>query len=249
MERLLAESDAPRRSLVVVNRTEPEPIMDLLDEAFGAQPVSVSEDDLPETASDTVLLLEDSDVVATSSLGDVMRCCLMVNGDLYRTGTSGIDKYVAPPTITGLDEVVFDLKGFPASNKQKLLLIIVSRFIERRALLADSGRLRSTFQRLSRLEHEEGTRRVYERLRESDIDVHVYGIGDAEVPEAPGFSAHAGSHRGYRETWCVVFVPDDPTVESAALVALETGDNEWRGMWTFDREKASRVDDIIREHF
>jgi hypothetical protein len=249
LSRILERGDQAERSLVVVNRTRPEAVMRLLQEAFGEQTVAVTETDIPDTDSDVVLLLDDTGVIATSTVAELMQCCLVVNGDLYRTGTTGIERNVAPPTITRLDDVVFDLKGYPASNKQKLLLIIISRFIERRALLADGGRFRSTFQKLSRLQHENGTRLVYERLRESDVDVHVYGVGDADVPEEPGFTTHTGTHRGYREAWSVIFVPEDSAAESVALIALETGRNEWRGMWTFDAELAGRAEEIIRTRF
>lgn len=249
LSQVLDGTEAPRRSLVVANRAEPEPVVSLLSRAFEDQPVAVGERDVPEADTDTVLLVEDDEVIATSSFDDVMRCCLLVNSDSYRTGTTGVDQHVAPPTITGLDEVVFDLAGYPASNKQKLLLVVLSRFVERRALAADGGRLRSTFQRLSRLRHESGTRQVYERLRQSDVDVHVYGVGDATVTEGPGFTAHTGDHHGYRTAWCVAFVPDGAEAEPMALIALETGHNEWRGMWTFDPETVRRVDAILETQF
>jgi hypothetical protein len=50
--------------------------------------------------------------------------------------------------------------GSPASNSEKLPLIVISRYIEQLAWQHETGRLRSSFQRLSRLDDERGTRRV-----------------------------------------------------------------------------------------
>jgi len=171
--------------------------------------------------------------------------CLLVNSDHYRTGPGGIEKSRAPSVITELDETVFELRGFPASVKEKLILVLISRFIETLALEHGSGVLRATFQELSRLGKENGTREVYRRLAETDLTVHVYGVDDWEVPADLDVVTHTGSHRGYRKSWCVVFRPPDPTVRHAALVALETGPNEWVGTWTYDVEKVRRIDDIL----
>jgi hypothetical protein len=73
-----------------------------------------------------------------------------------------------------------------------------------------------------------GTLTVYRRLVASAVDVHVYGVDDAPPPDGLDVRVHAGDHLGYREFWCVSFVPDaaDLSVPHAALVALETGHNE-----------------------
>lgn len=151
-----------------------------------------------------------------------MNAFLLVNGDLYRSGTSGLDKYDAPSVLTGLDETRFSLRGFPASNKEKLLLILISRYIERLALDANTGTLRSSFQRLSRLDDERGTHTVYERLGDSDVDVHVYGVADWSPDEVLDVTVHAGTNEVYRRSWFVVFNADAAVATPAALLALET---------------------------
>jgi hypothetical protein len=236
-----AATDTTDCSLLVVNRTEPAPVMDLFGEAFERQSVDVVEATTDDAAEDVVLLVEDGEVVATSSLQSLMRAFLMVNVDLYRTGTSGIDKHEPPAVLTGLDDTVFTLRGYPQSAKEKLLLVLVSRYIERRALAADAGRLRSAFQRLSRIDDELGTRRVYERLSETAVDVHLYGVPDRTPPTSIDATVHDGRGPGYRRSWFVVFSsPED----SAALVALRRGD-EWWGTWTHDPDRVAAVDALI----
>lgn len=235
------------RSLVVVNRTEPEAVQRLLGGAFAGQSVSVSERDLPDSSEDVVVVLDGDDVVAASSLQEVMDALLLVNSDLYTTGLTGIEGAGAPAALTALDDVVFDLRGYPASNKEKLLLIVISRYIERLALATGEGRLRSTFQRLSRIDDERGTRAVYERLAASAVDVHVYGRPGWVKPDSMDLTVHTGTSEDYRHSWCVVFNPAREEDTAAALVAVETGPNEWRGMWTYDPERVHRIDRYLDE--
>lgn len=61
------------------------------------------------------------------------------------------------------------------SNNEKLVLVVLSRYIEKQAFNAGDGTLQTTFQRLARLDDEHGTKRVYDRLSKTDLDVHVYG--------------------------------------------------------------------------
>jgi hypothetical protein len=246
---LIAESDAPEQSLVVVNRTEVDPIQRLLETTFDGQAVDIVEADIEAEADNTVLLVRDGEVVTGSPLDAVMDACLLVNSDLYRTGAGGLERYQAPSVITELDETVFELRGFPASVKEKLILILISRFIERRALERGEGVLRATFQELSRLGAEPGTREVYRRLGETGLSVHIYGVGDWSPPSEFDVERHTGDHRGYRRSWCVSYRPPEGTGGHAALLALETGPNEWVGTWTYDAEKVCRVDRILVEAF
>lgn len=132
---------------------------------------------------------------------------LLINSDLYTTGLSGIDTYEAPEIITELDDTVYTLRGFPASTKEKLLLIVISRYIERRALGAGGGRLDVAFRKLSRIEDEYGTERIYHRLANSEVDVHAYGFPDS-IPDALDKATfHTGRTEAYRRSRFVVFSP------------------------------------------
>jgi len=249
LEAIIAESDSPDQSLVVANRTDVDPIQRLLETTFEGQSVGVTEIDRQSAESDTVLLVRGGEVIASSPLDAVADACLLVNSDLYRTGLGGIDRSRAPAVITALDETVFDLRGFPASANEKLLLILISRFIEARALEQGEGVLRATFQELSRLAHEGGTLEVYRRLAGTDLSVHVYGQDDWTIPAEIDLQVHKGTHDGYRRSWCVSFEPPAGSDRQAAMVALETGDNRWRGTWTYDAEKVCRVSETLAEEF
>lgn len=236
-------------SLVVMNRTGPEPLVHLLEEAFGDQDVTVAERQLPEGAEDTVLLVRDGRVEATTSMQRLQEAFLLVNADRYRTGTHGLEAADMPDVLTGLDETEFRVQGFPASNKEKLLLVVISRFIEGRALAHGDGRFDVSFQRLSRLDDEYGTRKVYSWLGESGVDTHVYGVRDQPVPDPLDVRVHAGDHREYRHSWFVVFRPPEGADGHIALVAVEVDDNEWRAMWTYDPGRTERIGRYIRDNF
>ena len=243
----LAKQEAPERSILVVNWTGPEQVRQLLKETFGPLPLEVEERNQPKQGENLIILVEDGDVVATSSLQSLQDAVLLVNADLYKTGLSGIEKYEAPDVLTELDEMRFDLRGFPASTKEKLLLVVMSRFIEKRALEVGEGRLDVAFQELSRMEDEYGTKRVYRRLAETDLDVHVYGVPDVNL-DVDEFTVHAGEAEPYRRSWFVVFdAPGDE--EPAALLAVETGQNEWDSLWTYDPDRVERLQELIRSGF
>lgn len=232
------------KTLLLLNRTKPEPLVNLLRQGLGGQPVTIAERQIPEGTQDSVCLIDENEVVAMTPISRLMEAYLLINVDRYRTGTKQIKCGSFPDVLTGLDEVEFTVRGYPASAKEKLILILISRFIEFQALSHGRGTLRTTFQYLSRLDDELGTRTVYEWLADSGVDTHVYGVNDApEVVSDIGTTAHSGTREEYRRSWVVVFTPpkDDTTDVHAALVAVETSPNVWRGMWTYDPGHVSRV--------
>jgi hypothetical protein len=245
------DSGEQQKQLVVVNRTEPDPIQRLFQRAFGTQ-ITVSEAYLEDAADNTVLLLDGEDVVATSSLESVMKSFLLINSDMYKTSLKGIDEYRLPTVLSKMDEEVLTLRGYPATNKEKLLLIAVSRYIEASALHADNGRLDAAFQRLSRLDDEFGTRQVYQRLSESGVSVHTYGASGKEWVRREGLqlSIHTRNTPEYRKSWFVVYTPEEGGVgEPGALLAWEVEPNQWRSTWTFDPDWVHRIQQYIVENF
>jgi hypothetical protein len=116
------------KTLFVVNRTPADPFIDLLDTAFNNQSVTIAEQQIPEGTDDLVCLLEDGHVVATSSFEQLQNSFLLVNVDRYRTGAQARHPGQFPDVLTGLTETEFTVAGFPASSKEKLLLVIISRF-------------------------------------------------------------------------------------------------------------------------
>ncbi|MFB6266457.1 MAG: DICT sensory domain-containing protein [Halodesulfurarchaeum sp.] len=241
--------DLPPRepTLVVVNRTEPRPVQSLLEATFDAQTVAVVEESIPDAGEDIVLLVEDGTVTASSSLTSLEEHLLLVNTDLFATGSRSLETVELPDVLAALDDVPFRLRGYPESNREKLLLVLVSRFIERQALEGGAGTLRTGFQRLSRIEDERGTRFAYERLAESGVDVHVYGVPDWMPPPDLDVVAHGAHLDELRESWFVVFVPPAGRDSHYALVAVEQSPRTWAGFWTRDAEYVAEIHRYLEE--
>jgi len=245
LDSYLPSPDGNPRSLVVANRTEPEPLQRMIENLFAEQEVSVGERAVNSYDDDTVLLVEDGEILATSPLRDLQNAILMVNSDLYVTGTRHFAETDVPEVINGLAETPFRLRGYPESNSEKLLLILISRHIERLAYAAEDGTLRSSFQRLSRIRDESGTKETYQSVAGTGVDVHVYGRADWEPTRELDVTAHAGRKWDFENSWFVLYEPESsgPDSESAALLAIQSDDRTWDGFWTYDR---SAVEELAR---
>lgn len=252
---------APERTIAVVSDDAAGPLEGMLADTFDGQSISVepnatvpSEGQLaPEIATtleeseDTAVLLEDGKPVAASPMSDLYDSILAINSDLFVTGTRGIGEVEFPDVLAGLADTRLQLRGYPLAHKEKLLLIIVSRYIEQRAWTAGDGTLRSAFQNLSRLDDEIGTHDVYAKLADTDVDVHVYGAEGGGTTELD-VTAHIGTDAEYRDGWFVVFNPDthtSPDTVGAALVCLETEPRVWDGFWTMDPDRVTAIENYI----
>ena len=242
---LIPESPPGERSLVLVAGDHPETMANLLGDVFADQPVAVETTRAETFDEDTVLLVEDGTVLAQSPLAALQDAILLINSDLFTTGTRPVDEVQVPAVLEGLQDVPFRLRGYPESNAEKLLLIVFSRLVERRALEANAGRLRASFQRLSRIDDEVGTRRVYERLGESGVEVHVYGVPDWDPTTELAVVSHGGRGPDFRRAWFVVFTPAGGAGSPHGLLAYETEHRRWHGFYTTDPARVSEIDATI----
>lgn len=238
-------------SLAVVNQNLPGQLQTLLADMFDEQSVRIEGSDVvPDTedsSTDMIYLLDGTEVVAASPLSEVADSILLVNSDLHTTGARGVSDVDPPEVITALDETYFRLRGYPESNKEKLLLITISRYIERLALERGTGTHRASFQQLSRLRDEHGTRVVYERLADSDVDVHVYGTPDRTPLPEYDLTMHGGWSPDFRDAWFVIHIPDGQSDTHAALLAMQDGPNMWEGFWTYDTDTVRELNRYIEQ--
>ena len=240
--------DSEEWSVVIVNQTGPDAIVRMFEKLFAGLDIDVREIASTDADDDLVVLFRDGELVATSPFGPIMDTLLFVNSDLYTTGAAAIQDLDPPDVIMELAETVFTLQGYPESNVEKLVLILVSRYIEHRAWTQGAGTLRTSFQRLSRLNDERGTKDVYDRLGDmSVLDVHVYGIPDWNPPTSMGVSVHGIPDEEISQYWFVVY--DNGESGSAALLAIKTDPNVWKGFWTFDPDEIGAIDQYIEATF
>ncbi|MFB6128297.1 MAG: DICT sensory domain-containing protein [Halorhabdus sp.] len=235
-----------QKTVTVLNRESVDPLYRMLEGMFDDDSVTVTESQDPDQPGDVVLLRdEQTGSLAVSQMGEISETLLLVNSDLYVTGTVPLEEVETPEVVAHLSDVTFTV-----ADKQKFLLIHISRHIESLALETDDGVLHSSFQRLSRIQDERGTLRAYETLADSNVGVHVYGVDDWEQPDfADRLSVHAGDTPELRKSWFVVHDGGGDEDRMAALVAEEIGPNEYRGYWTFESSLVKEILDYLETRY
>lgn len=234
-------------SVQLINPTRSEPLLKMTEGLFESLNVGFSQTEVENVGDDLVLVIRDGRVVASSPLKNLEDTLLMVNSDLYTTGTAPIQEITIPDVVQELSDTVFTLVGYPDSNTEKLLLTLVSRHIEQQALRSRTGTLRSSFQRLSLLDDEQGTREVYEQLGKlSELETHVYGVPDWIPPSEMGLTVHRVQEE-IPDTWFVVHRADAAT--DRAMLAVRSEANTWKGYWTRDSAEIRAIDDYVSQTF
>lgn len=243
------------------------PVANSLKRIFEEQPVTVLED---ESRDEPVEVVRDNRTIASSTIDELLETILLVNSDVYITGSRSLNEVTLPDVLKGLGDTRLVLRGYPESDSEKLLLITISRAIERLAYETGAGTLKAGFQRFSRLVEEPGTYRAYERLCGTDLDVHAYGVEDSPVPADLDLTVHEGTSELYRRCWFVVYrppttaggsgvtnterssvdgrgqeQPDAPRM--AGLYAVQHDRNTWEGFWSFEPEHVERIDRTIEQ--
>jgi DICT domain-containing protein len=146
--------------------------------------------------------------------------------------------------LTNLEQSVF---GARAADKS--LLIDVSHSIELLANRTRTGQLHVGFQRLSNLVDDEQAARIYGRLADSGVDVHVYGVPDRDA-ELPGVTIHGLDTPEIRESWFVVYDGGGDPERQAALLTVQIEDtNQYEGFWTYDSDIVDRVSRYVAETY
>lgn len=221
-------ADAP--TLTVCNYEGPEEELAVVGRYFERQGAEVREATLDVEQPHSVALLHHGDDLLGSESVTRLRSAV----DL---ADEGVSERHRSDLVTDLEQSVF---GAAAADKG--LLIDVSHSVE---LLADrngTGRLHAGFQRLSNLVDDEQAARIYERLADSGVDVHVYGTPDTETTLS-GVHVHPEDGEEIGDSWFVTFDGGGDPRRQAALLAIEheTG-GKFKGFWTYDSDIVERLD-------
>lgn len=243
VEPLYENIDSTDATIAVINREAPQPLFQILERLLEQQPVDLVERRRPGDDQDQVELHRDGRLIARSPLESLADAVLLVNSDRYRTGIDQPGPEAFPDVLARLDEIPFTVRGFPDSHNEKLLFVTISRLIEARALQRGAGRLRTSFQHISRLTAEPGTRTVYRELGATNVDLEIFGYGTPNVELPCEASVTLGEQWCHRNSWVVSYRPPDDS--GAALFAVQSGPNVWDGYWTFDPERIDLIDDWI----
>lgn len=231
--------------IAVVGTNVPDSIVNMVGKVFGDNSVEVYDGSI-EGAEEELLLFRNGELVARSPLQEVSDSLLMVNSDLYKTGTADLEDIKTPDVIKELEGERFVLRGYPESNYEKLMLILISRHIEKLSYSNDDSVHRASFQWLSRINDEKGTHRVYQKLLESGTDVHVYGVPNWTKPDGWNINVHEDLEKDYIDYW---FVTHRSPKNNMALLAVQTDDNTWDSLWTSEEHQVRKIENYIHQEF
>ena len=92
---------------------------------FDKQPVDVTTGSANQAGE--IEVISDGQRLAASSVDELFQSLLLVNSDVYITGSRPLADCKLPDVLSALDEIPFLVRGYPESDTEKLLLIAVSR--------------------------------------------------------------------------------------------------------------------------
>lgn len=153
-----------------------------------------------------------------------------------------VETFERPTLLTRAEDGVYSV------DDGKRYLIDISRLVEQEALDEGRGTLYTGFQRLDRLDDEYGTRRIYERLADTDVTVNLFG-GAGTEPGTDRFHLHTGTTDELADSWFVVFDGAGEDDRKVALVSEERDPGRYHGFWTRRPELVDGIVTYLRETY
>ena len=235
LREIVADVEGERSTLALCNVDAPGDMIDAVGGYLGPRHVAVRHTSTAEGVPENVAILHDGEQFrAASDLRDLYR---FADPAVGAHTADDIEAVEVPAVVRELDDTTF-------SDYGQERMVVASREIEKRAWNAGSGTLHTGFQRLSLVASQ---RSIYRKLAGSDLDVHVYGVPDADSPDLD-VAVHGHDTEEMAESWFVVFEGSDG--ERSALLALETAErNTYRGFWTYRAEVVDRILDRLQEAY
>ncbi|PSQ42158.1 histidine kinase [Halobacteriales archaeon SW_7_68_16] len=186
---------------------------------------------------DCVMLARDGDPLVTVQVADLV--ALMTETPRGDDGL-GFDDSAYGDLLCHLKETTF-------TSYDTARMIEVSKEIEDRAWRTGVGRLHTGFQRVSNMFDQIGT---YAALGEKRLDVHTYGVPDAEPPAIDGVTVHDRECHELARSWFVAFDGGGHENRKCALLAQrQDGADRFYGIWTYDPGVVDRILDHLESTY
>lgn len=144
------------------------------------------------------------------------------------------------------EQVLGHLKETTFTSYDTEQMLYASREIEDRARRAGQGTIHAGFQRCSVMATQQ---QVYADLTRQGVDVHAYGLPDADPPDLAGGQIHATEADEIAASWFVVFDGGDDPSQKSALLAEERDDGAFYGAWTYDPRLVDNILDHLEETY
>ncbi len=254
-----AEVESRRRTITAFAPTYPT----WLAEWFDSRHVTVEYEYVPARESDPFLVVsEGDDFLGSVDFGAVEA---MLRPTVADPGSEAFNEAVYRTFLSLLPDTLF-------SSFDRRQMLAAAREIEDRAVRVGRGTLFAGFQSRDAFRRQ---RRVYEQLvRETDLDVHVYGAAEWTPPPLSGVRYYGGTpdddaadgdaavtadadipEPGGRAAdelgrfWFVAFDGGDEVFQSCALIAEERRPDSFYGFWTYDPALVGRLVDYLRRAY
>lgn len=233
LSELIAGVEAHEKTLTVVNAS-PSVVADVR-ERFADRNLRVTATSTADGRPGEFVTLSDDGAVVTAT-----------DLDSFLATLSGRERPPGPETrgaiFEHIDETLFTSWAIDR-------MVTASREIEDRAWRVGQGSLHAGFQTLSTLD---GELDRYDRLGESDIDVHAYAVPDVEPPRNTTFRLHLDRGEEIATSWFVVFddgADDTRTTQKCALLAEEREERAFYGFWTYDPSTVEYIVDHLESRY
>ena len=185
----------------------------------------------PDGPADVALLHRGSDLIEAAPIRSLLGALEVSDSPADLGDRAGSD---GAALLADLSRSTFGARG-----ASKSFLIDVSHVIEMEAWRTGAGELHAGFQELSRLWTDPESRRIYRRLAESGVDVHVYGVPATESPDWDGVTVHELDTDEIRASWFVAYDGGGDPDRKATLLVEERDPGTYTGFWTY---RADRTD-------
>lgn len=222
---LIARIDEERPTLSVYNYDGDESTLSDLETHCETMNVGFRVDTLPhETPRNLAVLHRGEDVI------DVVQIQSLLNAlGMEETNLEAFEDATPLDAITDLSRSTFGARG-----ASKEFLIDISHVIEMTASRTGVGELHAGFQQLSNCFEDSEARRIYQRLAESGVEVHVYGAPDVDPPDIPGITVHAETSDEIANSWFVAYDGAGDPQDAATLLVEQRAPDTYHGFWTYD---------------
>jgi CBS domain-containing protein len=218
-------SDIAKRQKEVIVYAPDDTGSDLA-EVLATRNLTIDHRALPDISSEAFVVVRDSGKFqGAMSLADLLE---FLSPPIRRP--QNLD--TLPPKHRTVYELLDDTVFVSLDRKQ---LLATSRELEDRAWRTGHGRLHAGFQRAEAFEAQVD---VYRDLATTDIDIDVYvpgGVSGAPL-EDTSVTVHTDTEDALEHYWFILFDDGASGVQNCALIARESDDGRYRGVWTYNQE-------------
>lgn len=219
------------KELVLFNLDERDPLVDRMNSHFDTQNVRIRSERTSSGVPQVSVLSHRDEVLAITTISLLRRLTSPESTDDGTVGISDAD----------YQELLGHLKETTFSSYDTTDMLYASREIEDRAHRVGNGTIHAGFQRVGVIRDQ---RAIYVDLAKQGVEVHAYGIPDAEPPDIGSGRVHAVETSEIARTWFVIFDGGGRESQKSALIAEENDDGEFYGAWTYD----PTIVDLLCDH-